>query len=48
MLNAVNTQLLVLTSKLREEQRAYDNFTSQGYDVLPKIAKVAKIKYLKQ
>ncbi|AGH45544.1 transcription/translation regulatory transformer protein RfaH [Paraglaciecola psychrophila] len=44
MLNADNGQWFVLTSKPREEQRAYDNLTMQGYEVfLPKIAQVTKI-----
>ncbi|TRX57203.1 transcription/translation regulatory transformer protein RfaH [Thalassomonas sp. M1454] len=47
MLNAQEYQSsqhwYVLTSKPREEQRAFDNLTSQGHDVfLPKIAKVKK------
>ena len=33
----------LLTSKPREEHRALDNLTNQGFDVfLPKIAKVKK------
>lgn len=45
MLNADNTQWFVLTSKPREEQRAYDNLTAQGYQVfLPKIAQATKKK----
>jgi transcriptional antiterminator RfaH len=48
MLNEVNTQWFVLTSKPREEQRAYDNLTAQGYEVfLPKIVKVIKKKGIK-
>jgi transcriptional antiterminator RfaH len=48
MLSAVNTQWFVLTSKPREEQRAYDNLTQQDYEVfLPKIAQVSKKKGLK-
>lgn len=36
-------QWFVLTSKPREEQRAFDNLSSQGYLVfLPKIAKIKK------
>jgi transcriptional antiterminator RfaH len=43
MLNAANTHWYVLTSKPREEQRAYDNLTMQGHEVfLPKVAKVIK------
>jgi hypothetical protein len=43
MLNAAKSHWYVLTSKPREEQRAYDNLTTQGYDVFfPKIAKVKK------
>jgi transcriptional antiterminator RfaH len=43
MLNTVSTYWFVLTTKAREEQRAYDNLTSQGYEVFhPKIAKVKK------
>jgi transcriptional antiterminator RfaH len=38
-----NTQWFLLTSKPREEQRAYDNLTSQGHEVvLPKVTKVIK------
>jgi transcriptional antiterminator RfaH len=49
MLNTANPHWYVLTSKPREEQRAYDNLISQGHDVfLPKIAKVEKKKWLKQ
>jgi transcriptional antiterminator RfaH len=48
MSNAANSHWYVLTSKPREEQRAYDNLSSQGYDVfLPKIAKVIKKKCVK-
>jgi transcriptional antiterminator RfaH len=48
MLCTANSQWYVLTSKLREEQRAYDNLISQGYDIfLPKIAKVLKKKGVK-
>jgi transcriptional antiterminator RfaH len=48
MLNAANSHWYVLTSKPREEQRAYDNLISQGYDIfLPKIAKVIKRKVIK-
>ena len=48
MVNAVSTQWFVLTTKPREEQRAYDNLTSQGHEVFyPKIAKVVKKKGLK-
>jgi len=43
-----STQWFVLTSKPREEQRAYDNLTLQGYEVyLPKIAKITKRKGVK-
>ncbi|MDG1733832.1 MAG: transcription/translation regulatory transformer protein RfaH [Thalassotalea sp.] len=43
-----NAQWFVLTSKPREEQRAFDNLTSQGYEAfLPKIAKVKKLKGIK-
>jgi transcriptional antiterminator RfaH len=43
MLDAVNFHWYVLTTKPREEQRAYDNLISQGYDTfLPKITKVIK------
>jgi transcriptional antiterminator RfaH len=49
MLNAANSHWYVLTFKPREEQRAYDNLTMQGYEVfLPKIAKVVKKKSLKR
>jgi transcriptional antiterminator RfaH len=48
MLDAVNSHWYVLTSKPREEQRAYDNLISQGYDTfLPKITKVIKKKGVK-
>jgi transcriptional antiterminator RfaH len=48
MLNAANSHWYVLTSKPREEQRAYDNLTTQGFEVfLPKIAKVIKKKVVK-
>ena len=48
MVNAANTHWYVLTSKPREEQRAYDNLVIQGYEVfLPKIAQVIKKKGLK-
>ena len=48
MVNAVNTHWYVLTSKPREEQRAYDNLVIQGYEVfLPKIAQVIKKNGLK-
>jgi transcriptional antiterminator RfaH len=33
MSNAANSHWYVLTSKPREEQRAYDNLISQGYDI---------------
>lgn len=43
MSNNKNTHWYLLTSKPREEQRAFDNLVSQGYDVyLPKIAKIKK------
>lgn len=43
MTNAPQTYWYLLTSKPREEQRASDNLSSQGYDVfLPKISKVKK------
>jgi transcriptional antiterminator RfaH len=49
MLNAANSHWYVLTSKPREEHRAYDNLTMQGYEVfLPKIAQVSKNRGLKQ
>ena len=45
MVSAANTHWYVLTSKPREEQRAYDNLTIQGYEVfLAKVAKVIKKK----
>ena len=48
MVNAVNTHWYVLTSKPKEEQRAYDNLTIQGHEVfLPKVAKVIKKKGVK-
>jgi transcriptional antiterminator RfaH len=48
MLDAENSHWYVLTSKPREEQRAYDNLISQGYDTfLPKITKVIKKKGVK-
>ena len=38
-----NNQWYVLTSKPREEQRAFDNLAGQGYDVfLPKVSRVKK------
>ena len=49
MLNGVSIQWFVLTTKPREEQRAYDNLTSQGYEVFyPKITKVVKKRDLKR
>jgi transcriptional antiterminator RfaH len=49
MLNAANTHWYVLTSKPREEQRAYDNLTMQGYEVfLPEMVQVTKKKGLKK
>jgi transcriptional antiterminator RfaH len=49
MLNATNTHWYVLTYKPREEQRAYDNLTMQGYEVfLPRIAQVSTNRGLKQ
>jgi transcriptional antiterminator RfaH len=49
MLNAANTHWYVLTSKPREEQRAYDNLTMQGYEVfLPKMVQATKKKGLKK
>ena len=49
MLNGVSSHWYVLTSKPREEQRAYDNVISQGYDTfLPKITKVIKKRVIKQ
>ncbi|WP_371378377.1 transcription/translation regulatory transformer protein RfaH [Thalassotalea aquiviva] len=37
------SQWYVLTSKPREEQRAYDNLQNQGYEVfLPKVSKIKK------
>jgi transcriptional antiterminator RfaH len=49
MLCAANSHWYVLTSKPREEQRAYDNLTMQGYDIfLPKIAQVSTNRELKQ
>jgi transcriptional antiterminator RfaH len=43
MLNAANSHWYLLTSKPREEQRAYDNLTIQGHEVfLPKVAKGVK------
>jgi hypothetical protein len=43
MLNAVNTQFFVLTSKSRKEQRTCDNLTTQSHeDFYPKIAQVIK------
>jgi transcriptional antiterminator RfaH len=43
MVNVANAHWYVLTSKPREEQRAYDNLTMQGYEVfLPKMAQVSK------
>ena len=43
MSNTQKNNWFLLTSKPREEQRAFDNLTSQGYDVfLPKVAKVKK------
>ena len=49
MVNAANTHWFVLTTKPREEQRAYDNLTAQGHEVfLPKVAKVIKKRDLKR
>jgi transcriptional antiterminator RfaH len=49
MLNAAKSHWYVLTSKPREEQRAYDNLTTQGYEVfLPKMVQVTKKKGLKK
>jgi transcriptional antiterminator RfaH len=49
MVNVANTHWYVLTSKPREEQRAYDNLTMQGYEVfLPKMVQVSKKKGSKQ
>ncbi|WP_371185703.1 transcription/translation regulatory transformer protein RfaH [Thalassotalea maritima] len=43
MSKAVTYKWYVLTSKPRDEQRAYDNLVSQGYHCfLPKISKVKK------
>ncbi len=43
MVNTSTSTWFVLTSKPREEQRAHDNLTSQGYEVfLPKISKISK------
>ena len=43
MINKSTAKGFVLTSKPREEQRAHDNLTSQGYEVfLPKISKISK------
>jgi transcriptional antiterminator RfaH len=48
MLDAANFYWYVLTSKPREEQRAYDNLTIQGHEVfLPTVAKVVKKKGVK-
>jgi transcriptional antiterminator RfaH len=48
MVNELSTQWFVLTTKPREEQRAYDNLTTQGHEVFyPKITKVVKKKGLK-
>ncbi len=43
MSESIYKQWYVLTSKPREEQRAFDNLKSQGYEVfLPKVSKVKK------
>jgi transcriptional antiterminator RfaH len=43
MTEATTKQWFVLTSKPREEQRAADNLTAQGYSVfLPKVARIKK------
>ncbi|WNC71192.1 transcription/translation regulatory transformer protein RfaH [Thalassotalea psychrophila] len=43
MSNGDKQKWFLLTSKSREEQRAFDNLTSQGFEVfLPKISKVIK------
>jgi transcriptional antiterminator RfaH len=43
MTEATTKQWFVLTSKPREEQRAADNLTAQGYSVfLPKIVTIRK------
>jgi len=48
MVNVLSTQWFVLITKPREEQRAYDNLTSQGHEVFyPKVAKVIKKKGFK-
>jgi len=48
MLNALSRHWFVLTTKPREEQRAYANLIMQGYEVfLPKIAHVIKKNGLK-
>jgi transcriptional antiterminator RfaH len=49
MVNVLSMQWFVLTTKPREEQRAYDNLTSQGHEVFyPKVAKVIKKRDLKR
>ena len=48
MLNAVSKHWFVLNTKPREEQRAYDNLTAQGYEVFyPKVARAIKKKGVK-
>lgn len=43
MSNSTDKKWFVLTSKTRDEQRAFDNLQSQGYTVfLPKISRVRK------
>ncbi|MGK0254951.1 MAG: transcriptional antiterminator RfaH [Mariniflexile sp.] len=43
MSNVKVSNWFLLTSKPREEQRAFDNLSNQGYEVfLPKVAKVKK------
>jgi transcriptional antiterminator RfaH len=48
MLNAANSHWYVLTSKPKEEQRAYKNLISQGYDIFYQDSQSNKIKGLKQ
>jgi transcriptional antiterminator RfaH len=43
MSTAISKQWFVLTSKSREEQRAFDNLANQGFEVfLPKVSRIKK------
>jgi transcriptional antiterminator RfaH len=48
MSTAITKQWFVLTSKPREEQRAFDNLANQGFEVfLPKVARIKKRQVIK-